>query len=60
MLSSNKNLLTQNIKMIKYTKTYYLDYIEQGIKKLSKGNKISLATLDQMMYMIKELKKAND
>lgn len=46
--------------MIKYTKTYYLDYIEQGINKLIKGNKISLATLDQMKYMIKELKKAND
>ena len=44
--------------MINYTKKYYLDTIEKGIKKLLNCTSIPIAQLEEMVYMIGELKKA--
>lgn len=44
--------------MINYTKKYYLNTIEKGIKKLLNCNSVPVAQLEEMLYMITELKKA--
>ena len=44
--------------MINYTKKYYLNTIEKGVKKLLNSNSIPVAQLEEMLYMITELKKA--
>lgn len=43
--------------MIPYTRAYYLDTIEKGLKELVNCNSISVGQLDEMVYMIGELKK---
>ena len=45
--------------MIHYTKNYYLDTLEKGVKKLLNSNSIPVGQLEQMHYMIKELQKVN-
>ena len=44
--------------MINYTKKYYLNTIEKGIKKLLSCNSVPVGQLEEMLYMISELKKA--
>ena len=44
-------------RMIPYTKKYYLDTIEKGLKELVNCNSIPVGQLDEMVYMIGELKK---
>ena len=44
-------------RMIPYTKNYYLDTIEKGLKELVNCNSIPVGQLDEMVYMIGELKK---
>ena len=44
--------------MINYTKKYYLDTIEKGVKKLLNCTSIPIGQLEEMVYMIGELKKA--
>ena len=53
-----KNYPNQEIMMINYTKKYYLNTIEKGIKKLLNCNSVPVAQLEEMLYMITELKKA--
>ena len=43
--------------MIPYTRAYYLDTIEKGVKKLLNCTSIPTAQLEEMVYMIGELKK---
>ena len=43
--------------MIPYTRAYYLDTIEKGVKKLLNSTSIPVAQLEEMVYMIGELKK---
>ena len=43
-------------RMIPYTKKYYLDTIEKGLKELVNCNSIPVGQLDEMVYMIGELK----
>jgi len=43
--------------MIPYTRAYYLDTIEKGVKKLLNCNSVPIAQLEEMVYMIGELKK---
>ena len=43
--------------MIPYTRTYYLDTIEKGVKKLLNSTSIPTGQLEEMVYMIGELKK---
>ncbi len=44
-------------KLSKETRFYYLDYLQKQINKLVRRNNIPMATLDQMLFMIMELKK---
>ncbi len=44
--------------MINYTKKYYLDTIEKGLNKLLNSYSLPLAQVEEMVYMISELKKA--
>ena len=44
--------------MINYTKKYYLNTIEKGIKNVLNCNSVPVAQLEEMLYMITELKKA--
>ena len=43
--------------MIPYTRAYYLDTIEKGVKKLLNSTSVPVAQLEEMVYMIGELKK---
>tara|TARA_R100000329_G_C7450264_1_gene158440 strand:+ start:58 stop:237 length:180 start_codon:yes stop_codon:yes gene_type:complete len=43
--------------MIPYTRTYYLDTIEKGVKKMLNCTSIPIGQLEEMVYMIGELKK---
>ena len=43
--------------MIPYTRAYYLDTIEKGVKKLLNSTRVPVAQLEEMVYMIGELKK---
>ena len=43
--------------MIPYTRTYYLDTIEKGVKKMLNCTSIPVGQLEEMVYMIRELKK---
>ena len=43
--------------MIPYTKKYYLDTIEKGVKKVLSSTSIPVGQLEEMVYMIGELKK---
>ena len=43
--------------MIPYTRKFYLDSIEKGLKELVNCNSIPVGQLDEMVYMIGELKK---
>ena len=43
--------------MIPYTKKYYLDTIEKGVKKMLSSTSIPVGQLEEMLYMIGELKK---
>ena len=45
--------------MIHYTKNYYLNILEKGVKKLLNSGSIEVAHLEQMHYMIKELQEVN-
>ena len=45
--------------MIHYTKNYYLDTLEKGVKKLLNSGSIPVGQLEQMHYMIKELQEVN-
>tara|TARA_B100002052_G_C15840657_1_gene579983 strand:+ start:1013 stop:1168 length:156 start_codon:yes stop_codon:yes gene_type:complete len=49
--------MTEKFKLSKETRFYYLDYLQKQINKLVRRNNIPLATLDQMLFMIMELKK---
>ena len=55
---SLKNYPNQEIMKINYTKKYYLNTIEKGIKKLLNCNSVPVVQLEEMLYMITELKKA--
>ena len=44
--------------MINYTKKYYLNTIEKGLKKLLNSSSIPVGQIEEMVYMIGELKKA--
>ena len=46
--------------MIPYTRKYYLDTIEKGIKKLLNSTSIPVGELEEMVYMISELKKEEE
>ena len=35
----------------------YLDYLQKQVNKLVRGQEIPLGTIDQMLFMINELKK---
>tara|TARA_R100000734_G_C3300129_1_gene90889 strand:+ start:439 stop:594 length:156 start_codon:yes stop_codon:yes gene_type:complete len=43
--------------MIPYTRNYYLDTIEKGVKKMLNSTSIPIGQLEEMVYMIGELKK---
>ena len=45
------------MKLSKKTQFYYLDYLQKQLEQVVSGHKLSLGTLDQMLYMILELKK---
>ena len=45
--------------MIHYTKNYYLNTLEKGVKKLLNSGSIEVGHLEQMHYMIKELQEVN-
>ena len=46
--------------MIPYTRKHYLDTIEKGIKKLLSSTSIPVGQLEEMAYMISELKKEEE
>tara|TARA_B100000945_G_C20320286_1_gene567321 strand:- start:820 stop:978 length:159 start_codon:yes stop_codon:yes gene_type:complete len=46
--------------MIPYTKKYYLETIEKGVKKMLTCTSIPVGQLEEMVYMIGELKKEAD
>ena len=46
--------------MIPYTRKHYLDTIEKGVKKLLSSTSIPTGQLEEMAYMISELKKGED
>ena len=45
------------MKLSKETRFYYLDYLQKQLNKVVRGQQLPLGTLDQMLYMILELKK---
>ncbi len=45
------------MKLSKETRFYYLDYLQKQINKLARRNNIPMATLDQMLFMIDQLKR---
>ena len=45
------------MKLSKETRFYYLDYLQKQVNKLVRGQEIPLGTIDQMLFMINELKK---
>ena len=45
------------MKLSKETRFYYLDYLQKQVNKLVRGQEIPLGTIDQMLFMIMELKK---
>ena len=46
-------------KLTKEKKFYYLDYLQKKLNQVVKGEKLSLAALDNMLFMIMELKKGD-
>ena len=44
-------------KLTKETRFYYLDYLQKKLNQVVKGQELSLAALDNMLYMVMELKK---
>ncbi len=48
------------MKLSKETRFYYLDYLQKQLNKVVAGHQLPLATLDQMLFMILELKKEED
>jgi len=44
-------------KLTKEEKLYYLDYLQKKLIHVVQGEKLSLAALDKMLFMIMELKK---
>lgn len=44
-------------KLTKETRFYYLDYLQKKLNQVVKGQELSLSALDNMLYMIMELKK---
>ena len=48
------------MKLSKETRFYYLDYLQKQLNKVVAGHELPLGTLDQMLYMILELKKEDE
>ena len=48
------------MQLPKETRFYYLDYLQKQINKLVRRNNIPMATLDQMLFMIDQLKKEDE
>ena len=44
-------------KLTKEKKLYYLDYLQKKLIHVVQGEKLSIAALDKMLFMIMELKK---
>jgi len=44
-------------KLTKEKKFYYLDYLQKKLIHVVQGEKLSIAALDKMLFMIMELKK---
>ena len=45
------------MKLSKETRFYYLDYLQKKLNQKVRGQELSLSALDNMLYMIMELKK---
>ena len=43
-------------KLTKETRFYYLDYLQKKLNQVVRGQELSLAALDNMLFMIMELK----
>ena len=48
------------MKLSKETRFYYLDYLQKQLNKIVRGHELPLGTLDQMLFMILELKKEDE
>ena len=46
-------------KLTKEKKFYYLDYLQKKLNQVVKGEELSLSALDNMLFMIMELKKGD-
>ena len=48
---------SKEMKLSKETRFYYLDYLQKKLNQKVRGQELSLSALDNMLYMIMELKK---
>jgi hypothetical protein len=56
-LTFRTTMESKQMKLSKETRFYYLDYLQKKLNQKVRGQDLSLSALDNMLYMIMELKK---